>query len=116
MSRLSENINARRLELGLTYEQVWEALLKYEWPEGIKPPSGTVVGHWFNGRRRPRKMEHLKGLCDVLGMTLDQAAGGPSEEAQTDEEAALLQAFRAAGGADREYLLATAAVMANRPK
>lgn len=116
MSRLSDNINARRQELGLTYEQVWDALFKYEWPEGVKPPSVTVVGHWFNGRRRPRKMEHLRGLCDVLGMTLDQAAGGPTEEAQTDEEAALLSAFRAAAGADREYLLATAAMMAKRPK
>lgn len=61
-------------------------------------------------------MEHLRGLCDVLGLTLDQAAGGRSEEAQTDEEQAMLQAFRAATGADREYLLATAAVMAKRPK
>lgn len=116
MSQLSDNLNARRLELGLTYEQVWEALLKYPWPAGVKKPSLAVVGHWFNGGRRPRKMEHLRGLCNVLGLTLDQAAGGQSEEARTDEEQAMLQAFRASSGADREYLLATAAVMAKRPK
>ena len=116
MSQLSDNINARRLELGLTYEQVWEQLLSYQWPTGVKPPSLPVVGHWFNGGRRPRKMEHLRGLCDVLGLTLDQAAGGASDEAQTDEEQAILRAFRSVTEADREYLLATAAVMAKRPK
>lgn len=116
MSLLSANINARRQELGLTYEQVWELLLAYPWPEGVKSPSLSVVGHWFNGERRPRKMEHLRGLCDVLGMTIDQAAGGSNEEARTDEEQAWLRAFREVERADREYLLATAAVMAKRPK
>ena len=49
MSRLSDNLNGRRLELELTYEKVWEKLQDYPWPPGIKPPSLAVVGHWFNG-------------------------------------------------------------------
>ena len=117
VSQLSTNINARRLELGLTYEQVYDALLRYPWPAGIKPPSLAVVGHWFNGGRRPRKMEHLVGLCEVLGLTLDEAAGRPTTEASTDEEQALLEAFRRlTGGADREYLLGMALQMGKRPK
>ena len=116
MSQLSRNINARRLELGLTYEQVYDALLKHPWPEGIDPPSLAVVGHWFNGRRRPRKMEHLVGLCEVLEMSLDEAAGKETTEARTDEEQSLLEAFRALNaGVDREYLLATALQMGKRP-
>ena len=117
MSQLSTNINARRQELGLTYEQVWEALLKYPWPDGIKPPSLAVVGHWFNGGRRPREMAHLKGLCEVLGMTLDEAARGPSDEARTDEEQAWLRLFRELkSGEDREYLIGLGTQLANRPK
>lgn len=117
MSRLSENLNARRIELDLTYESVWEALQDYPWPPGIKPPSLSVVGHWFNGGRRPRKMEHLKGLCDVLGISIDAAAGAASKEARTDEEQVLLDAFRQMeSGQDREMLLANALHLARRNK
>lgn len=116
MSQLSERINARRLELGLTYEEVYESLLVYPWPSGIKPPSLAVVGHWFNGGRRPRKMEHLVGLCEVLGLSLDAAAGKPALEARTDEEQALLDAFRKLNvGTDREYLLGMALQLSKRP-
>lgn len=116
MSQLSDNINARRLELGLTYEKVWEALLRYPWPDGIKPPSLAVVGHWFNGGRRPRKMEHLRGLCEVLGMTLDEAAGNATTEARTDEEQAWLEVLRQIkSGADRDYLIALGAQLAKKP-
>lgn len=62
-------------------------------------------------------MEHLVGLCHVLGMSLDEAAGKASSEAATDEEHVWLDALRAVGdGVDREYLLATAVQMGKRPK
>lgn len=117
MSRLSDNLNSKRQALDLTYEQVWERLQAYPWPAGIKPPSLAVVGHWFNGGRRPRKMEHLLAVCAVLGMTLDEAAGNATVEARTDEEQVWLEALRALpSGGDREYLLGLAATMASRPK
>ena len=62
-------------------------------------------------------MEHLVGLCSVLGMSLDEAAGKATSEAATDEEQIWLEALRAIGaGTDREYLLATALQMGKRPK
>lgn len=108
MTRLNDNLNARRLELGLTYEQVHELLARYPWPVGVKPPSLAVVGHWFNGTRRPRNMEHLRGLCDVLEMTLDEAIKGAPNEAATGLEQALLDAVRDMEGADAEMILANA--------
>lgn len=106
VSRLSENLNARRLALGLTYEQVWEALQTWDWPEGVKPPSLSVVGHWFNGERRPRKLEHLQGLAAVLRMTLDEAASGAEVNANTAMEHAVLSGLRELSDADAQVVLA----------
>jgi len=62
-------------------------------------------------------MEHLQGLCEVLGLTIDEAAKGATKEARTDEEQAWLDAMRAVpAGVDREYLLGLAAQMASRPR
>ena len=111
MTRLNEMLNARRLLKGWTYEQVHERLERYPWPRGVSAPSLAVVGHWFNGTRRPRSMDHLRGLCDILDMSLDEAVKGAPAEAQTGAEQRMLDAMRTLGDADIEMLLAMAARM-----
>lgn len=53
-------------------------------------------------------MEHLRGLCDVLEMTVDEAVKGAPHEAATGIEQAILAAVRDMGDADAEILLAMA--------
>jgi transcriptional regulator with XRE-family HTH domain len=106
MMRLHETLNARRIELGLTYEQVQERLDRYPWPAGIAPPKLPTVGHWFNGTRRPRNMQHLRGLCDVLDLSIDEAVKGAPNEAQTGVEQRMLDLLRSISDADGEMLLA----------
>lgn len=106
MMRLHQTLNARRMALGWTYEQVHERLERYPWPIGVKPPSLAVVGHWFNGTRRPRKMEHLRGLCDVLDVSLDEAVKGAPAEAKTGMEQAILDALREVPDESQELALA----------
>ena len=113
MMRLDEILNARRTQLGWTYEEVHARLESYAWPPGVQPPSLPVVGHWFNGRRRPRKMEHLRALCDVLDLSLDEAIGGTAEPA-TAVEQQMLQAMRELDPAAVELLLAMAAKLKGR--
>lgn len=94
MKRLHEILNARRVEKEWTYDQVHERLERYPWPDGVSPPSLSVVGHWFNGTRRPRKMDHLRGLLDVLDLSLDEAVKGAPAEAKTGLEQAVLDGLR----------------------
>ncbi len=107
----SGNINARRLERGLTVEQVYDLLLSYRWPHGTEPPALPSVGHWFNGTRRPRNMEHLKALCAVLDMSLDEASGAKSAEAATAVEHRMLTILRDLEPAAAEALLASGEAM-----
>lgn len=53
-------------------------------------------------------MVHLRGLCDVLEMTLDDAVKGAAAQAATGVEQALLEAIRKMPDADAEMLLAMA--------
>lgn len=39
-------------------------------------------------------MEHLKGLCEVLGLSLDEAVKGKPQEAVTAVEMKMLEAVR----------------------
>jgi hypothetical protein len=116
VSQLSDNLDSRRRELGWTYQRVWEELHDYPWPEGVKPPSLAIVGHWFNGRRRPRKMEHLQGLCAVLRLSIDDAVKGAATEAATGVEQALLVAIRKMDPKDAEFVLASALHLADKGK
>lgn len=93
MGEFDARINARRQALGLTYQQVHEALERRTWSPESGPPSLPVVGHWFNGRRRPRKHEHLAALCDVLQLSLDDVVGGAGPRL-APEERALLDGYR----------------------
>lgn len=111
MMRLDEILNARRIEQGLTYEQVHERLERYPWPPTAKAPSLAVVGHWFNGTRRPRKMEHLKALCDVLDVSLDEAVSGSPAQAVTAVEQVLLHEFRKLSPRAQENLIALMAAL-----
>jgi len=61
-------------------------------------------------------MEHLRGLCAVLEMTIDEAAGVGTTETATDEEQVLLNAARNMSEADRGFLLATAVHLAQKAK
>lgn len=94
MMRLHEILNARRVKLGWTYEDVHERLERYPWTHGKKPPALSTVGRYFNGRRRPRDMEHLKALLDILDISLDEAVKGAPGEAKTGMEQILLDRFR----------------------
>jgi transcriptional regulator with XRE-family HTH domain len=114
MTRLHDILNASRNRLGLTYEQVHERLEAYPWPEGVSKPSLPVVGHWLNGTRRPRNMEHLKALCRVLEVSLDDAVQGRPAEVKTAEEQVMLDLFREAGNQGRELLLAMGKQMEGR--
>ena len=58
-------------------------------------------------------MQHLKALCDVLGITLDEAVRGAPEEAATGVEQAMLDALRRMSPAKAESLLAVAKGMAD---
>jgi hypothetical protein len=105
---LAERMNARRIALGLTYDQVHERLARYNWPEGVDVPASSTVGHWFNGTRRPRHMEHLRGLLSVLEMDIAEALGGTPREAVTAIEQALLSEMRGMDTVSAELLLAMA--------
>jgi len=67
MSVFSQNITARRKQLGLTIEAITEELNR----RGVDVAQPTVAG-WFNASRGKRwKMDELKVLMDVLGTTFD---------------------------------------------
>ncbi|MGF2040650.1 MAG: hypothetical protein RMZ43_036080, partial [Nostoc sp. CmiVER01] len=84
MRSFQETIDARRRDLGLTVEDVFERLDRYAWPPDAKPPALATLGHWFNGtRRRPRAMIHIKALCDVLELEMGCAFGAPSLQTET---------------------------------
>jgi transcriptional regulator with XRE-family HTH domain len=106
MMRLHEILNSRRVDLGWTYEDVHGKLEAYPWPDGVQSPSLATVGHWFNGTRRPRHMQHLKAICAVLDVSLDEAIRGEPREAKTAEEQVLLDQFRDMSAEDREVYLA----------
>jgi transcriptional regulator with XRE-family HTH domain len=75
MSKISENLTARRDALGMTNEDVVAELAK----RGIDRAYSTVTS-WFNGTRGSRwNMEELKALLDVLQTDLDTITQGEVE-------------------------------------
>jgi hypothetical protein len=108
---LHQTINARRVEMGLTVEQVYDRIRRYRWLPGVRPPALPTVGHWFNGTRRPRNMEHLKALCQALDLTVDEAIGSDTMEAQTALEQRMLAVLRDLEPAQAEALLITGEAM-----
>lgn len=53
-------------------------------------------------------MQHLRGVCDVLGLSLDEAVKGAAHEAQTGTEQLMLNKMRNMADADVEVLLTMA--------
>lgn len=111
MSAFSDNINARRLQLGYTYQDVHDKMAAMTFSQPIEPPSYSAVGNWFNGQRRPRHMEHLIALCEVLQMSVEDAARGELAPL-TDVEATLLSESRGLPDAQVQALIDGAASVA----
>lgn len=59
-------------------------------------------------------MDHLRGLCDVLELSLDEAVRGAPGEAKTAVEQRMLDVMRDLSDADQEMLLAMASRMGDR--
>ena len=109
MSELSDNLTNRKDELELSVPDVKTALEL----RGVKVAYSTLAA-WFNGGRKPRKMDHLKALCEVLGTSISQMAGEDPEFAQNGFESTLLIESRSLPPAQREAVLALIRTM--RPK
>jgi transcriptional regulator with XRE-family HTH domain len=69
MSQLSDNLTARREELGLKVPDVHAELAR----RGVEVGESTVYG-WFNGSRGV-SVENLKLLADILQSSMDALAG-----------------------------------------
>lgn len=101
MSRLSDNLLARREELRLTVPQVHAALNA----RGTDVAFSTVAG-WFNGSRGVRKMEHLLALCAVLQTDLNTLTGDEVEVAEGPVESTIAREVRDLPPAQQEAVLA----------
>lgn len=101
MRTLHENLEARRKELGMTIAKVHAKLAL----KGVNL-SASTVGHWFNGRGKPREMDHLKALCEVLETSISEMAGEDPEFARNGFESTLLKEIRNMRQAQREAMLA----------
>lgn len=109
MSILSQNLTTKREQLGLTVGAVVKELQR----------RGLVVGEstayaWFNGGRKPRDMEHLKALCEVLQTSISEMAGEDPDFAQNAFESTLLSESRSLGDEQKEALLALMRSMRTR--
>ena len=86
---LSQTLNRRRLDLGLTYEDVQARLEKL----GVDV-SNSAVGHWFTGFREPKTLNVLEKLCEALETSLPQLLTEHVEYARDHNEQVLLDQFR----------------------
>lgn len=59
-------------------------------------------------------MEHLKALCDVLDLSIDEAVRGRPSEAVTGLEGAMLETLRALPPEQGQALLALASSMVKK--
>lgn len=106
MRQFHEIIDQRRQALKLTVEDVFARLERYPWPVGTKAPALASLGHWFNGtRKRPRDMNHVKAICDVLDLEIGEAFGADSLSAETDLEQVILKKLRQLSPEDQELAL-----------
>jgi transcriptional regulator with XRE-family HTH domain len=101
MRTLHENLELRKRELRLTIGQIHAKLALL----GVNV-SPSAVGHWFNGRGKPRDMDHLKALCEVLETSISVMAGEDPEFARNGFESTLLKESRNMNPAMREAVLA----------
>src|SRR3546814_4839120 len=87
MSRLSDNLTARRKQLGLTVPQVHAALQLM----GVDVAKPTVYG-WLNGNRGFQNMDHLEAVCKVLKTEITSIRRGDlRSEEHTSEHKPLMR-------------------------
>ena len=116
MRQFHEIINERRLQMEMTVEDVHEELERRMLCAGKRPPALATLGHWFNGtRKRPRDMEQLRGLCDVLELQLGEAMGETSATPRTDLEHVILKMAQDLSNADQELAIAFLARLGGAP-
>lgn len=101
MSKISDNLTARRRELQLSIPEVHVALGRLGYDVAY-----STVAAWFNGNRSVRKMEHLKALCTVLQTDLNTLAGDEIEIADGQIEATIVRELRGVSPQQREAVLA----------
>ena len=101
MSRLSDNLTARREQLGLKVADVHRRLTQ----AGHQVEYSTVAG-WFNGSRGVRNMDHLKALCSILQSDLNSLAGAEIEVAEGPLESTVVRELRDLTPEQREAVLA----------
>jgi transcriptional regulator with XRE-family HTH domain len=109
MSTLSKNLQARRDQLDLTVPAIAKEMQRM----GHVVAESTVYA-WFNGGRKPRTMEQLRALCEILQTTISEMAGEDPDFAQNAFESTLLSESRELDTGQREAILALMRAM--RPK
>lgn len=101
MSILSDNLSRQLASLKLGVPEVVAELNR----RGHEVAYSTVAA-LFNGSRKPRKMEHLKALCEVLQTSISAMAGEDPDFAQDGFEKVLLAVARGLQTEQREAVLA----------
>lgn len=101
MSQLSRNLTALRKGLGLTVQDVQEALNR----KGMPVAYSTVAG-WFNGSRGVRAMEHLRALCEVLQTDMNGLTGDDAEVTDGPVETMVVRDLRQLSEGQQEAVLA----------
>lgn len=111
MSKISENLTARRDALGLSNEDVVAGLAS----RGIDRAYSTVTS-WFNGTRGSRwNMEELKALLDILQTTLDEITEGEVELIEDKLPAATAREMQGLSEEQQQAVLAIVRSMKGRP-
>ncbi|WP_426287493.1 hypothetical protein [Luteibacter sp. E-22] len=111
MSKLSDNLNVRRDQLGLRVEDVVAELAK----RGIDRAFSTVAG-WFNGSRGTRwNMDELRALLDILQTDLDSITKGQVELIEEKLPAATAREMQGLPEEQQQAILAMVRAMKGRP-
>jgi hypothetical protein len=111
MSKVSDNLTARRDKLGFRVEDVVAELAK----RGIDRAYSTVAG-WFNGSRGSRwNMDELRALLDILQTDLDSITEGQVELVEEKLPAATAREMLSLSDEQQQLVLAMVRSMKGRP-
>ena len=101
MTRLSDNLTARRKALNMSVPKVHAAMNRL----GFDIAFSTVAG-WFNGSRGIRNMKHMKALCDILQTDLNALTGDEAEVVEGKVEVQIVRELSELDPTQRETILA----------
>ena len=102
LSKLTDNLNARRESLGLDVKDVAAELNR----RGVQTAYSTVAG-WFNGSRGERwKVDELRALLDVLQTDLNTITGGDIAMIEGPVRVAIAQETATLSAQQQELVLA----------